>query len=109
MEIPLVRSRIDGDDITIEEWLQIIGDNWLKDWSAYKLEIKEIVAQDDLVTAYIIIQGTNSQYDAEAIWSCFAMYRVKDGKIVDYWGVDDGVGCLAQLGYQQIAPEVQKD
>ena len=107
MDIPLVRSRIEGDDITIEEWLQIIGDNFLKNWPVYKIEIKMIVAQGDLVTVYIIIEGTNSQFHADAVWSGFSMARVKDGKMVDWWSVDDGVGCLAQLGYQQIAPQVE--
>jgi predicted ester cyclase len=68
-------------------------------------EIVMQVAEDDLVVSHVLGQGvhsgelfgipaTNNQVETEGI----AIHRVRDGKIVEYWAVVDGVRVLQQMG-----------
>ncbi len=68
-------------------------------------EIVMQVAEGDLVVSYVLGQGvhsgelfgipaTNNHVETEGI----AIHRVRDGKIVEYWAVVDGVRVLQQMG-----------
>jgi len=68
-------------------------------------EIVMQVAEDDLVVSHVLGQGvhsgelfgipaTNNHVETEGI----AIHRVRDGKIVEYWAVVDGVRVLQQMG-----------
>jgi predicted ester cyclase len=68
-------------------------------------EIVMQVAEGDLVVSHVLGQGvhtgelfgvppTNNEVETEGI----AIHRVRDGKIVEYWAVVDGVRVLQQMG-----------
>lgn len=68
-------------------------------------EIVMQVAEGDLVVSHVVGQGvhtgelfgipaTNNEVKTEGI----AIHRVRDGKIVEYWAVVDGVRVLQQMG-----------
>jgi predicted ester cyclase len=68
-------------------------------------EIVMQVAESDLVVTHVLGKGvhsgelfgipaTNNQVETEGI----AIHRVRDGKIVEYWAVVDGVRVLQQMG-----------
>ncbi len=68
-------------------------------------EIVMQVAEGDLVVSHVLGQGvhsgelfgipaTNNHVETEGI----AIHRVRDGKIVEYWAVVDGVRVLQQMG-----------
>jgi predicted ester cyclase len=63
------------------------------------------VAEGDLVVSHILGEGlhsgelfgippTNNKVETEGI----AIHRIRDGKIVEYWAVVDGVRVLQQMG-----------
>ena len=68
-------------------------------------EIVMQVAEGDLVVSHVVGEGvhsgelfgipaTNNKVETEGI----AIHRVRDGKIVEYWAVVDGVRVLQQMG-----------
>jgi predicted ester cyclase len=68
-------------------------------------EIVMQVAEGDLVVSHVFGRGvhtgelfgvpaTNNEVETEGI----AIHRVRDGKIVEYWAVVDGVRVLQQMG-----------
>jgi steroid delta-isomerase-like uncharacterized protein len=71
--------------------------------------IEEMVAEGDIVATRVTGHGTNDgpfmgmpATGREATWSSLGFFRVRDGKIVEHWGVPDLLGLLTQLG--AIAP-----
>jgi predicted ester cyclase len=72
-----------------------------------KVTIEDIVAEGDKVVTRCRVQGTNSggfpAYGAEANnakvdFEFISIYRVKDGKLAEHWGIIDGEALLRQLG-----------
>jgi predicted ester cyclase len=68
-------------------------------------EVVMQVAEGDLVVSHILGEGvhsgelfgipaTNNKVETEGI----AIHRIRDGKIVEYWAVVDGVRVLQQMG-----------
>jgi steroid delta-isomerase-like uncharacterized protein len=68
-------------------------------------EITRQVAEDDLVVSHIVARGvhsgellgipaTNKEVETEGI----AIHRVRDERIVEYWGVADVARVLQQMG-----------
>jgi predicted ester cyclase len=72
-----------------------------------KVEIVEIIAEGDLVFVRMRVTGTNKggfplfqvpandrPFDIEA----WGVYRLRDGQVVQHWGMNDGLSLLMQLG-----------
>jgi steroid delta-isomerase-like uncharacterized protein len=71
----------------------------------YRTEINDLIAERDKVVARITMTGTHTGdfMNIPSTGKCVAftgMYiaRIQDGKIVEHWGEEDGVGLLQQLG-----------
>lgn len=64
------------------------------------IETHQIIAEADTVALRWTMRGTH--HDTHASWPGQNMLRVKDGKIVEDFGVDDGLGMLRQLGVHSI-------
>jgi predicted ester cyclase len=77
----------------------------------YREEIVELVAEGDTVVGRFACSGTHRgewlgiaptgrrfEQVAEVYW-----LRFKDGKIIDYWGLEDTAGRLQQLGVSLAA------
>lgn len=67
--------------------------------------INRLVGEGDKVATWVTGHGTNTgpflgnpPSGKEATWSSFGIFRVKDGKIVEHWGIPDLVGLLQQIG-----------
>lgn len=105
LEIPLVRSRIEGWDLKLSTIVDLWRDDVLKNWPDLKTQIKLIFGQDDLVSCYSIVSGTNLEYHRAAVWSECTIYRIADGRIIESWGVEDSVASIKQLGYTIREPE----
>lgn len=107
MEIPIVRGRVEGFDMLLSKSL----DRWkyysLKYWPDSRTEIQIIFGEGDYVACYSINSGTNQEYNRSAVWADFSIYRVKHGKIVEYWGVEDSFAQMKQLGYQITEPATE--
>ena len=78
----------------------------LRSWfSDFRIEIEDIVAQDDMVWFRNRATGTNDgpfmgfpptqrTVDVDVI----DIVRIRDGRVVEHWGVPDQLGVLFQLG-----------
>jgi predicted ester cyclase len=77
----------------------------------YREEIVELVAEGDTVVGRFTCSGTHRgewlgiaptgrrfEQVAEVYW-----LRFKDGKVIDYWGLEDTAGRLQQLGISLAA------
>jgi predicted ester cyclase len=67
--------------------------------------IDDMVAQDDIVATLVHGEGTNDgpfmgmpPTGRHARWRSVGFFRVRDGKIVEHWGIPDLLGLMIQLG-----------
>ncbi len=71
----------------------------------YQTMIDDLIAEDDKVVARITMSGTNTgsfmgmpATGKHVSFTGIYMARIANGKIVEHWGEEDGVGLLQQLG-----------
>ena len=71
-----------------------------------KITIDFSVAEGDLVATYATTTGTMKGEFAgmppsgkTATWEAIHIARIKDGKVVEHWAVQDQLGMLQQLGF----------
>jgi len=78
-----------------------------------KVEIQDIVAEGDKVYIRSRISGTNNgagvpwlgQPEAngnKVDFESWIAYRFRDGKVVEAWGINDGMSAMMQLGSLQM-------
>jgi hypothetical protein len=113
-----VRVRRDGEivDIKLERGLipgwaapirkEFFQQYLLVDCPDLQVTVDCILEDGDMVMVYLTNQGTEVRYQRQAVWIEFDLYRVKDGKIVETWGLEDTFGHLKQLGYQIEPPSM---
>jgi predicted SnoaL-like aldol condensation-catalyzing enzyme len=104
LSIPLVRSRVEGWDLKLHEIVDVWWDDIKKHWPDIRSEIKLIFGQDDLVSCFSIVSGTNLEYQRTAVWSECNIYRIQNGKIIETWGVEDSYSEMKQLGFRISEP-----
>ena len=73
-----------------------------------KVEIQDMIAEGDKVVVRCRVTGTNnatgfpwlgaSANNAKIDFEWISIYRVKDGKVVEHWGVNDAFTLLQQTG-----------
>jgi hypothetical protein len=105
VEVPLVRSRVEGWDLKLGNIVDVWQDDVRKHWPDLKSEIKLIFGEDDLITCYTINTGTNVEYHRAAVWSECNIYRVQKERIIEMWGVEDSYSEMKQLGFRITEPQ----
>jgi steroid delta-isomerase-like uncharacterized protein len=72
----------------------------------FKITIDRQVAEGDLVVQHVTTTGTMKGEFAgmpasgkAATWEAIHITRIKDGKVVEHWQVQDQLGMLQQLGF----------
>jgi len=70
-----------------------------------KFTIDDMVSQGDVVATLVHGEGTQTgpfmgipASGKHARWRSVGFFRVRDGKIVEHWGIPDMLGLLIQLG-----------
>jgi len=70
-----------------------------------KFTIEQMVAEGDMVATFVHGEGTNDgefmgrpPSGKSARWQSTGFFRVKNGKIVEHWGVPDLLGLMTQIG-----------
>jgi predicted ester cyclase len=68
-------------------------------------EVQDLIAEGDWVTARTIWRGTHSgefqgvpPTGKQMAISAFIVERIRDGKMVEHWGLFDQLGMMQQLG-----------
>ncbi|MBI3738243.1 MAG: ester cyclase [Chloroflexi bacterium] len=71
----------------------------------YHTAIDDLIAEDDKVAARITMTGTHNgdfmgipATGKRVEFTGMYFVRIKDGKIIEHWGEEDGVSLLTQLG-----------
>ncbi|PIZ25487.1 MAG: hypothetical protein COY47_05675 [Chloroflexi bacterium CG_4_10_14_0_8_um_filter_57_5] len=67
-------------------------------------EINLLTKEGDLVAYYATTTGTSVEYGHAAVWAKSVFARFRDGKIVQMWGVEDGLNQMQQLGFRLVEP-----
>jgi predicted SnoaL-like aldol condensation-catalyzing enzyme len=104
-EIQLVRAFVEGMTWSLAEQREGFRYYLTELCPDLKITVEHILAEGDMVSAFITNQGTFTDYNRQSIWNSFDLLRFKDGKIVEFWGVDDGLTLQKQQGYR-IEPPV---
>ncbi len=107
LEFSLVRGFLPASNDRLVDFLDVWQADQLKNWLGLKAEIKLIFEKDDLVAFYAVDTGTHKEFRRTAMWGECNIFRLKDGKITEMWGVADGYMQLAQLGYQLTEPHLE--
>jgi predicted ester cyclase len=73
-----------------------------------KVEVLDTVAQGDRVFVRMRVTGTNTggaaflgQPDANGAkidFEMWGLYRLEDGRVVEHWGLNDGITAMMQVG-----------
>lgn len=103
-EVTLVRGRVESFPSPIAD----IRDSWQhfleKEMPDLHTEINQILASGDLVAYFATNTGTSKLYHQSAIWPECNILRLEEGKIVEWWGVEDTLTLWRQLGFRITEP-----
>jgi hypothetical protein len=103
-DVTITRDRIESFDTILSDTLEFWKHYMENTWPDQKSEITLLVEEDDLVSYYMLVSGTNVDYNQPAIWAESGIVRFKDGKITYWWSVEDTLSQWKQLGYRISEP-----
>lgn len=103
-DVTLTRDRIEVFDTTLSESLEIWKHYMRSTWPDQNSEIVLLVEEGDHLAYYMLVSGTNADYDQPAVWAESGIVRFEDGKIAEWWSVEDDLSQIRQLGYQIEEP-----
>jgi predicted ester cyclase len=106
-EIKLVRGLVQGFEFPYR-LVESGNREYFKEWPDLKARLVNVIEAGDLVAYHAENQGHNARYGRSAIWAEFGFVRFQDGKIIDWWSVEDGISQFKQLGYTILAPALAK-
>jgi predicted ester cyclase len=104
IQVTVKRGRVDGFDSTLNETF----DRWKyylqEEIPDVHTEINQIFAAGDWVAYFATSTGTHKLYNQSAVWTECSMVRLENGKIVEWWGLEDTVTQWGQFGYHFQSP-----
>jgi predicted ester cyclase len=104
VDVPITRDRVEGHEVPLSVFL----DGWrhylLNEMPDMHTEIDLLIEEGDLVAYYTTTTGTSVEYGQAAVWAESVLTRLRDGKIVEMWGVEDGLRQMLQLGFRLVEP-----
>ena len=103
-DVTFTRDRIEGFDTALSDTLEFWKHFMQNTWPDQKSEITFLVEEGDLVAYYMLISGTNADYNQPAVWAESGLVRFKDGKITEWWSIEDTLSQWKQLGYRISEP-----
>ena len=98
------RALIQGFDFIYSETKDTFRTYLEKEYPDLKVSIHHLIEDGNLVAVYLTNVGTNPDYNRQAVWDEFDIYRLVDGKIVEGWGLEDYFSQVKQLGYMIEPP-----
>lgn len=78
----------------------------LEAFSDFRVEIDDVIAEDDKVAVRLLVSGTHDKgpfaaqpaSGSKLRWGSFRFYRIAGNKVVDTWAMQDRLGLMQQLG-----------
>jgi len=104
LEFQLTRGFIEGMTWALAEQTEGLRYWQTKVCPDHKVTVVHILADGDLVGVFTSNKGTFMNFNRQAVWESFDLWRLKDGKIVESWGVEDTFNQQKQLGYKIEPP-----
>ena len=104
LSIPLTLGQVEQFDINMLDVFRTAIPYMQKYWPDLKMDIKEIFGSGDMVACYAVNHGTNTEYNRSAVWDEMDIFKLKDGKITEIWGIENSLEEIHQLGYQVNEP-----
>lgn len=104
LTIPLTRSRIEAFDMRLADESAWFAQYINKFWPDLHCEIRTIFSGDDTVACYMVNSGTQTEYNRSAVWGEIDIFKMRNGKISEMWGVENTYSQLKQLGFQVTEP-----
>jgi hypothetical protein len=104
VEVNVTRGRVESFDITMAEMKDDLQHTLQHEMPDLSVEITLILGAEDLVAFFAVDRGTSATYGRSAIWSECNIMRLSNGRIVEWWGTEDGFARLRQLGFQMSEP-----
>lgn len=99
MQFTLTRAQIQGNNLVYKDVRDLALIEYMKLWPDLKVKVHMAVEEGDLVVVYCVYSGTNVEYHRFAIWPVMEIYKFKDGRIMESWGIEDQAIQWPQLGY----------
>jgi predicted SnoaL-like aldol condensation-catalyzing enzyme len=105
LDFEVERGLIPGFDVPIITYKDMWQSSLEKDWREFNAKVECLVEEGDLVVAMVTNSGLSVEFNQRATWSEFDLFRLKDGKIVESWSLEDTFTQYKQLGYTILPPE----
>jgi hypothetical protein len=106
-EVTVVRGLIKSYEFTYQDVVTIMPEV-IKDWPDLTTHLVNVIEAGEIVAYHAENQGHNVRYGRSAAWAEFGMVRIQDGKITDWWAVEDTYTQFKQLGYTIHEPALAK-
>ena len=74
-------------------------------WPDMENKIDLLIQDGDYLAYFTTSKGTNTDFNRSAIWADCGIVRLKEGKITEWWSVEDTLSQYRQLGYLVKEPE----
>ncbi|MEN8242852.1 MAG: ester cyclase [Chloroflexota bacterium] len=104
LEFELSRGLVPGYDTPREQARANLEEFITEEFPDLRAEIRQIVADGEMVVALLEYRGTHAGQGCEAIWQEAWFVRFADGKIIEDWTVFNGSNYFRQLGYRMVPP-----
>lgn len=105
LDLQLKRGIVQGFNQRAFDIKEIFRHYATKVWPDQKITIEQLIEEGDLVMAHCLNRGTNMEYHRQAVWDVIDLFKVRDGKILEIWSVENLYSELKQLGYKITPPE----
>lgn len=105
IETTIQRGRVEGFDNTMSELHDLWKHFLLAEMPDLRSEINQIIASENMVAFYATNTGTNMIYNQAAAWTECNILRMENGKIIEWWGVEDTLSQWRQMGFQFKEPQ----
>jgi len=103
-DVTITRGRVEGFDSVISDSLDAWKHYLTQEVPDLHCEINHILAAGDLVAYFATNTGTNANYHQSAVWSECNILSLENGKIVEWWGVEDTLSMRQQFGFHMLEP-----
>jgi len=103
-EVTIVRGRVEGFDNTMADVRDVWQHYLQEEIPDLQTEINQILASGDLVAYFATNTATSAIYHQSTVWTECNILRIDNGKIVEWWGVEDLLGQWRQLGFRMMEP-----
>ena len=101
------RGRIEGFDTVLSESLDVWKRYTQKNWPDQKAEVKLLIEDGEYLAYFMMIEGTNAEFNQPALWAESGIVRFENEKMAEWWSVEDGLSLYWQLGYEIKEPMLE--